>query len=133
MLSGKASPGLRTAYLALPDEGARTRLVTALRTPLLGCGDDDLYTFRVTYGGRWDHQAELPAGLPPDHPVAEAIVALRRWHDMRLWASPSELLGHVIRDRRRRFSDPASAERIHPNRQDNDRTDDYLLGEGINR
>ncbi|WP_028203626.1 aminotransferase-like domain-containing protein [Paraburkholderia nodosa] len=31
-LSKTLSPGLRTAYLALPDEEARTRLVTALRT-----------------------------------------------------------------------------------------------------
>jgi ATP-dependent exoDNAse (exonuclease V) beta subunit len=91
---------LLAVLTAVDDPTDELALVTALRTPLLGCGDDDLYTFRVNYGGRWDHQADLPESLPADHPVAVAIVALRGWHDMRLWSSPSELLDKIVRDRR---------------------------------
>jgi ATP-dependent helicase/nuclease subunit A len=91
---------LLAVLTAVDDPTDELALVTALRTPLLGCGDDDLYTFRIAYGGRWDHQADLPEGLPPHHPVAEAIVALREWQEMRLWSSPSELLDRIVRDRR---------------------------------
>src|SRR5262249_26110172 len=91
---------LLAVLTAVDDPTDQLALVTALRTPLLGCGDDDLYAFRVNYGGRWDHQAALPDGLPADHPVALAVNALRTWHQTRLWLSPSELLDRIVRDRR---------------------------------
>src|SRR5262249_43794458 len=71
-----------------------------LRSPVFGCGDDDLYTFKVEHGGRWDHQVTLPETLPPDHPVGEAMRALAEWHDARYWSSPSELLDRIVRERR---------------------------------
>jgi ATP-dependent exoDNAse (exonuclease V) beta subunit len=74
--------------------------VSALRSPIFGCGDDDLYTYRVGHGGRWDHQAELPESLPADHPVADALRTLAEWHDARYWSSPSELLDRIVRERR---------------------------------
>jgi ATP-dependent exoDNAse (exonuclease V) beta subunit len=85
---------------AIDDPTDELALVTALRTPLLGCGDDDLYTFKVEHGGRWDHQSQLPESLPRGHPVGDAIVALREWHDARAWSSPSELIARIVRDRR---------------------------------
>ena len=58
--------------------------MSALRSPIFGCGDDDLYTFKVEHGGRWDHQRRAPESLPPDHPVGDAMRALAEWHDARL-------------------------------------------------
>ncbi len=85
---------------AIDDPTDELALVSALRSPIFGCGDDDLYTFRVEHGGRWDHQAPLPEALPPEHPVADAMRALAGWHDARYWSSPSELLDRIVRERR---------------------------------
>lgn len=85
---------------AVDDPTDELALVSALRSPIFGCGDDDLYTFRVDHGGRWDHQVALPESLPADHPVGEAMAALAAWHDARYWSSPSELLDRIVRERR---------------------------------
>jgi ATP-dependent exoDNAse (exonuclease V) beta subunit len=85
---------------ALDDPTDELALVSALRSPIFGCGDDDLYTFRVQHGGRWDHQAALPESLPPDHPVGDGMRALAAWHAARHWSSPSELLERIVRERR---------------------------------
>jgi ATP-dependent helicase/nuclease subunit A len=71
-----------------------------LRSPLFGCGDDDLFTYKVVHGGRWNHQGALPETLPPEHPVGDALRVLAAWHDARLWLAPSELLDRVVRERR---------------------------------
>ncbi|MEX1009506.1 MAG: UvrD-helicase domain-containing protein [Acidimicrobiia bacterium] len=85
---------------AVDDPTDELSLVSALRSPLLGCGDDDLYTFRIEHGGRWNHQAPLPESLPPDHACGEAMRALAAWHEARLWLGPSELLDRIVRERR---------------------------------
>jgi ATP-dependent exoDNAse (exonuclease V) beta subunit len=85
---------------AVDDPTDELALVSALRSPVFGCGDDDLYTFKVVHGGRWDHQATLPESLPPDHPVGDALRTLAEWHDARYWSSPSELLDRIVRERR---------------------------------
>jgi ATP-dependent helicase/nuclease subunit A len=85
---------------AVDDPTDELSLVSALRSPLLGCGDDDLYTFRVDHRGHWNHQAPLPESVPHDHPVGEAMRALAAWHDARLWLGPSELLDRIVRERR---------------------------------
>ena len=85
---------------AVDDPTDELSLVSALRSPLLGCGDDDLYTFRVDHLGHWNHQAPLPESLPHDHPVGEAMRELAAWHDARLWLGPSELLDRIVRERR---------------------------------
>jgi ATP-dependent helicase/nuclease subunit A len=85
---------------AVDDPTDELALVSALRSPIFGCGDDDLYVFRVEHGGRWDHQVAPPASLPSDHPVADAMRALASWHQARTWLGPSELLDHIVRERR---------------------------------
>ena len=85
---------------AVDDPTDELALVSALRSPIFGCGDDDLYTFRVEHGGHWDHQRPLPETLPGDHPVGDAMRALAEWHDARYWSSPSELLDRIVRERR---------------------------------
>ncbi len=74
---------------AVDDPTDELALVSALRSPVFGCGDDDLFTYKVQYGGRWNHQHPLPETLPVDHPVGDAIRVLAAWHDARLWSSPS--------------------------------------------
>ena len=94
---------------AVDDPTDSLSVVAALRTPGFGCGDDDLFTWRRRYGGRWDHQAPTPDGAPADHPVALGIAWLRELHRERLWLSPSQVLERIIRDRR--FFELGAAER----------------------
>ena len=49
---------------AVDDPTDTLRLVTALRTPLLGCGDDDLFRFKVERAGRWSYLADQPDDGP---------------------------------------------------------------------
>jgi ATP-dependent helicase/nuclease subunit A len=74
--------------------------VSALRTPLLGCGDDDLFRFKWERRGRWSYLAEQPDSVPSDDPVLAALGYLRSLYDERTWIAPSELLGRIARDRR---------------------------------
>jgi ATP-dependent exoDNAse (exonuclease V) beta subunit len=85
---------------AVDDPTDELALVSALRSSVFGCGDDDLVTFAVEHGGRWDHQRPLPETLPSSHPVADAMRTLAEWHDARFWSSPSELLERIVRERR---------------------------------
>jgi ATP-dependent exoDNAse (exonuclease V) beta subunit len=91
---------LLAVLAAVDDPTDELALVTALRTPLLGCGDDDLYTFKVEHGGRWNHQLPLPESLPDGHPVGDAIACLRDWHAARAWLTSSELVERIVRERR---------------------------------
>ncbi|TSE01827.1 AAA family ATPase [Skermania sp. ID1734] len=77
------------------DEGV---LVASLRTPLFGCGDDDLLRWK-SGGGQWSIFAEPPAGLG-DSAVAAALAYLRS-----LWLelgemNPGALLSRLATDRR---------------------------------
>ncbi|OJF14219.1 UvrD-helicase domain-containing protein [Couchioplanes caeruleus] len=90
---------LLTAARAADDPSDALALLTALRTPLFGCGDDDLYTWRRA-GGRVHLLAPAPTTLADDHPVGRAIAYLRRLHDDRAWLAPSEVLTRLIDDRR---------------------------------
>ncbi|GAC1517606.1 MAG: hypothetical protein NVS1B12_04170 [Acidimicrobiales bacterium] len=81
-----------------PTDGLRT--VAALRTPLLGCGDDDLFRFRVERHGRWSFLSEQPATVPAEDPVAEGLRYLGSVFATRQWAAPSELLMRIAEERR---------------------------------
>jgi len=89
---------LLAAARAVADPSDRLALVTALRSPLYGCGDDDLWTWKRGGGA-------LSILAPPDknraeHPVATALDHLRTLHQRSRWWSPSELLGAIVTDRR---------------------------------
>ena len=75
-------------------------LLNALRSPAFGCGDDDLFTFRMVHGGRWNYLATPPPSLPADHPVAEAMVWLADLHGQVRWLSPNEVIEHIVVHRR---------------------------------
>jgi ATP-dependent helicase/nuclease subunit A len=91
---------LMAALRAVADPTDELSLVAALRSPLYGCGDDDLYTFHEEHGGRWNHRAPLPEELPADHPVAAAMTHLADLHADRLWLTPSAILDRIVRERR---------------------------------
>jgi ATP-dependent exoDNAse (exonuclease V) beta subunit len=85
---------------AIDDPTNHLHIVSALRTPLLACGDDDLFRFKSERKGRWSYLADQPDSVPDDDPVKAGLVYLRALYDQRTWLTPSELLGLITRDRR---------------------------------
>ncbi len=85
---------------AVDDPTDELAVVAALRSPLFGCGDDDLYRFRRDHGGRFDHSRPLPDGVAEADPVVAGLSYLREMHHERRWLSPSELTDRIVRDRR---------------------------------
>jgi len=85
---------------AVDDPTNYLHIVSALRTPLLACGDDDLFRFKWERRGRWSYLADQPDTVPPDDPVLAALTFLRELYDQRTWLAPSELMGRITRDRR---------------------------------
>ena len=85
---------------AVDDPSDHLRTLAALRTPLLACGDDDLFRFRVERSGRWSYLASQPDSVPADDPVRAGLDYLRSLYEQRFWRAPSELLDQVARDRR---------------------------------
>ena len=53
---------------AIDDPSDELSVVAALRSPMFGCGDDDLFRFRHDHGGRFDHSAGLPDTVPRRRP-----------------------------------------------------------------
>jgi ATP-dependent helicase/nuclease subunit A len=85
---------------AIDDPSDELSVVAALRSPLFGCGDDDLFRYRHDHRGRFDYGIAPPTTLPPDDMVGGGIAYLRQMHELRRWRSPSELVDQVARDRR---------------------------------
>jgi ATP-dependent exoDNAse (exonuclease V) beta subunit len=85
---------------AIDDPTDELAVVAALRSPLFGCGDDDLYRFRRDHHGQFDHSRPLPEGVDDADPVVAGLTYLRAMHHERRWLSPSELTDRVVRDRR---------------------------------
>ncbi len=90
---------LLTTLRAVDDPTDELALATALRSPLFGCGDDDLFEF-ASAGGRWNHQDPGSSGLPADHPVLEGIAWMAALHARRPWEGAADLVEHLVRDRR---------------------------------
>jgi ATP-dependent helicase/nuclease subunit A len=91
---------LLAALRAVDDPSDSLSLVTALRSSLFGCGDDDLFEYHVVHGGGWDVRQSPPDSVPSDDPVADAMRFLKTLHDERVWSAPSELLDRIVRERR---------------------------------
>ena len=87
------------ALQAIDDPTNELALVTALRSPLFGCGDDDLLAFHLG-GGNWDHQQPGTPGLGSDHPVVEGMTWMADLHARRPWIGTTDLVEQVVRDRR---------------------------------
>ena len=86
---------LLLAVRAVANTADEASLVGALRSPLFGCGDDDLLRWRSA-GGTWAPGAPAPEGLA-ESPVAEGIGYLSALgRDTR---RPGELLERLVHDR----------------------------------
>lgn len=85
---------------AIADPSDRLALVTALRSPLFGIDDRELYEHHRA-GGGLSVLAPRDAGAA-DGPVSRALADLRDLHDEIPRRSPSELLGLIL-ERRRSF------------------------------
>ncbi len=85
---------------AVDDPTDEVALVTALRSPALGCSDADLVEFRRS-GGRWNLRAPCPEPLQrAGHPVCRAMGVLRGLHDGRWWDGVAGLVERVTRELR---------------------------------
>lgn len=91
---------LMTVLRAIEDPTDELAVVSALRTPGFGCGDDDLVTWKRQHFGRWDHQQPFRTDSPIDHPVAQGLVWMAEQYRQRRWLTASELVDRTLRDRR---------------------------------
>jgi ATP-dependent helicase/nuclease subunit A len=98
--ASRAVRDLLMVLRAIDDPTNYLHIVSALRTPLLACGDDDLFRFKSERNGRWSYLADQPETVPLDDPVRTALTYLRSLYDDRTWLAPSELLGRITQDRR---------------------------------
>ncbi len=86
---------------AAADPDDALAVVSALRTPMYGCGDDDLYAYYRAVGS-WSYFApELEASQHGEHSrVATALVHLRALYEQHTLVAPSVLLERLVRERR---------------------------------
>ena len=89
---------LLNAARAVADPSDPLALVTALRSPLFGLGDDDLWTWKRD-GGAFHILAPIPGALS-EHPVADAVRYLKQLHNRVRWLPPHAVLTLLIDDRR---------------------------------
>ncbi len=100
------------ALRAVDDPNDTLSLVAALRSPLYGCSDVDLFTYHSA-NRRWDLRSPAPDGMNDDHPVVAALGHLRSLWDQRWWTSPAAMMDRLLRERRAfllAFGDPRPTE-----------------------
>ncbi|WP_420608469.1 UvrD-helicase domain-containing protein [Candidatus Poriferisodalis sp.] len=86
---------------AAADPDDSLAVVSALRTPMYGCGDDDLYAyFRAV--GSWSYFASevVSSQHGEHHRVASALAHLRTLYDAHSLIAPAVLLERLVRERR---------------------------------
>ncbi|MGI9603570.1 MAG: UvrD-helicase domain-containing protein [Acidimicrobiales bacterium] len=88
-----------SALRAIDDPADEVAVVAALRSPLYGCGDDDLHRWRRD-GGHWDYRVTAPDAVSPGDPVRAGLEDLYERHQGRWWVEPSTLIQSLIDDRR---------------------------------
>ncbi len=88
---------LLSVLRSVDDPNDEVSLVAALRSPVLGCSDDHLLSYR-TAGGRWDHTASPPAVLADSHPVVAGMALVRRLHEQRWWLGVAGMVDRVVRE-----------------------------------
>ncbi len=89
---------LMMALRAVSDPTDELALVSALRSFVYGCGDDDLANWRHDCNGRFHILSELPAGCEK-HRVGMALTHLKRLHEQHHFCTPAKLLDQLIRER----------------------------------
>jgi ATP-dependent helicase/nuclease subunit A len=89
---------LLMALRAADDPTDELALVAALRSPLYGCSDVELYDWKRR-GGTWSLLRPPPDDLS-DHPVADAIGHLRSIHHRIPYVGAADLLSAIVDERR---------------------------------
>ena len=89
---------LMAAARAIADPSDQLSTVTALRSALFGCGDDDLFGYKRD-GGSFTVSASVPDPLS-DTPVGRAMTYLNQLFRRSRWMTPAELLSSLAVDRR---------------------------------
>ena len=89
---------LMAAARAVADPSDQLSCVTALRSSLFGCGDDDLFAYKRD-GGSFTVSAPVKDELA-DTPVGRAMTYLNELFRGSRWATPAELLTDLAVDRR---------------------------------
>jgi ATP-dependent exoDNAse (exonuclease V) beta subunit len=97
--ASRAVRDLLMVLRAADDPTDHLRIVSALRTPLLGCGDDDLFRHKVLEARTWSYNTPEPPD-PADGIVSAGLAFLRDLYEARFWLSPAELLDRIARERR---------------------------------
>lgn len=86
---------------AVADPTDELSTVSALRSAVYGCGDDDLCRHAAAPGNGWDYThadyREPPAET--DGPVTAGLKHIRRLHDLSTTMTPAALLEKLVRDR----------------------------------
>lgn len=86
---------------AVSDPDDDLAVVSALRTPFYGCGDDDLYEYHRAISS-WScftsDFSPVPGGA--DHPVPRGLRHLREMYEQHTLVAPAVLADRLIRDRR---------------------------------
>ena len=86
---------------AVADPDDELAVVSALRTPIYGCGDDDLYCYHRAVRSWSCFASDLSRLAGGDaHPVARGLAHLRELYEQHTEVSPATLLDRVVRDRR---------------------------------
>jgi len=83
---------------AVDDPNDEVAVLAALRSPGLGCGDDDLVAWRSA-GGSWDPTADPPPDME-SHPVSRAMDVLAKLHGQSASAGPADVVHQAIIDLR---------------------------------
>ncbi|MBW9205324.1 UvrD-helicase domain-containing protein [Mumia sp. zg.B17] len=93
---------LLTAAQTIADPSDQFASVQSLRSPLFGCGDDDLWSWKHA-GGSFHVLAPTTKTLErlerPNHPVAAGLDALRDLVRRARWMTPSEVLTTIVAER----------------------------------
>lgn len=80
---------------SIDSPGDQVALVAALRSSVFGCSDVELFEF-AQEGGELDYMVESD-GIGP---VSWSLRLLKRFHDLRLWVVPEELIERFVRETR---------------------------------
>lgn len=85
---------------AIVDPADGLAVVSALRSSVFGCGDDDLATWKFRHGGRFDPTWPGGDDTSDGHPVGEALAYLGARRRELTRTTPAELLLKIATDRR---------------------------------
>ena len=84
---------------AVSDPTDALAVASALRTPVYGCGDDDLYIHRVRHHGSWNY-TDPNLNDAERTPVVEALRHLQSLHRRAASMGPAALIDALVRERR---------------------------------